>query len=387
MSNQPYRLSDDLIAQALRMRSAGPDPGLLDEILRAVEATPQPRPWLRLRPPLLSRRAVLIVAVALLLATAGALAIGARLLLPEPLPVVPERPVVPEGMVDVQYTNDGGSVLRFFPEGDAMCVSIAVDGPCFRWEQHYGVVRGPAAFVDGTASLMADLCSGSSCEVYASLTADLCSGSSCEVFWREGTTTFLEIRSEGASLRVVGCDSGFPCIEPQGNVLSRVGIGLPFPPEDTEDEPHRYGWPSFHNVITFSLPPGWGSNGPSLRSWGATTGVDGLVDFHFTHMCRVGPRPGGASTAPSSCVGETYTPRGPGEVPVVVAGYEGWYRELPQTAGGARVEEWILDFDGWWTVIQRRTGPTADPATIDQAMELLESIRAAPREDWTIPAR
>jgi hypothetical protein len=363
MSNQPNRLSDDLIARALRMRSADPDPGLLGEILRAVEATPQPRPWLRLGPPLLSRRAVLIVAVALLLATAGALAIGARLLLPEPPPVVPERPLVQEGMVDVQYAA-WNSLLRFFPEGDAMCASISVDGPCFRWEQHYGVVRGPAAFVDGTASLTADLCSGSS-------------GSSCEDYGQVvGTTTFLEIRAEGASLRVVGCDSGFPCIEPQDNSLTRVGLGLRSPPAGETDEPRRYGWPAFDNVITFSLPPGWGANGPTLGPW-----EDGRVGFHFTHMCRVGPRPPGASTVPSSCVGETYTPRGPDEVPAVVAGYEGWYRELPQTASGARVEEWILDFDGWWTVIQLRTGPTADPARIDQAMELLESIRAAPR-DW-----
>ena len=57
--------------------------GLLDDIVRAVGATPQDRPWLGLRPIRLTGR-TLLIAAALLLATIGAIAVGSGLLLPKP---------------------------------------------------------------------------------------------------------------------------------------------------------------------------------------------------------------------------------------------------------------------------------------------------------------
>lgn len=85
MSQRSEHLTDDALAQFLRSRSAGPDLGLLDDIVRTVVATPQDRPWLRLRPVRLPRTSLLIVASALLLATMGAIAVGTRFLVPDPL--------------------------------------------------------------------------------------------------------------------------------------------------------------------------------------------------------------------------------------------------------------------------------------------------------------
>ncbi|MEO6578479.1 MAG: hypothetical protein ABIO99_06230 [Candidatus Limnocylindria bacterium] len=85
MSERSDHLADDAIAQFLRTRSADPDLGLLDDIVRAAGATSQDRPWLGLRPILLPRRTLLIVASALLLAAMGAIGVGSRLLQPDPL--------------------------------------------------------------------------------------------------------------------------------------------------------------------------------------------------------------------------------------------------------------------------------------------------------------
>lgn len=58
MTNTPDHVIDDVITQFLRTRSADPDRGLLDDIMRTVGATPQDRPWLGLRPILMLRLAV-----------------------------------------------------------------------------------------------------------------------------------------------------------------------------------------------------------------------------------------------------------------------------------------------------------------------------------------
>jgi len=85
MSERFDQLTDDRITQFLRSRSADPDLSLLDDIVRAVGATPQDRPWLGLPSTLLPRRTLLIVASALLLATIGAIGVGSRFLQPDPL--------------------------------------------------------------------------------------------------------------------------------------------------------------------------------------------------------------------------------------------------------------------------------------------------------------
>jgi hypothetical protein len=85
MSERPQQLTDDVITQFLRSRSADPDLALLEDITRAVVATQQERPWLGLRRITLPRRTLLIVATALLVATMGAMAVGSRLVQPDPL--------------------------------------------------------------------------------------------------------------------------------------------------------------------------------------------------------------------------------------------------------------------------------------------------------------
>jgi hypothetical protein len=94
MSTRPDHPGDDVIAQFLRTRSADPDLGLLEDIVRSVGATPQDRPWLGLPQTLPPRRALLLVALGLLLATGGAIGVGSLLLRPDlpvrPLPTTPD---------------------------------------------------------------------------------------------------------------------------------------------------------------------------------------------------------------------------------------------------------------------------------------------------------
>jgi hypothetical protein len=111
MSHRPDHLTDEVLPVFLRTRSADPDLGLLDEIMRTVGATPQDRPWLGLRPNLLPRRTLLIVAIALLLATMGAIAVGSRLLQPD-LPV--ERMTVIGQVIDAVNDRDLGSLRSSF---------------------------------------------------------------------------------------------------------------------------------------------------------------------------------------------------------------------------------------------------------------------------------
>lgn len=94
MSSRSDRFSDEVISQFLRSRSADPEPGLLDDIVRGISATTQDRPWLGLGPFPLPRPTLLIVAAGLLLAMAGAIGIGSLLLRPDllvtPLPTTPD---------------------------------------------------------------------------------------------------------------------------------------------------------------------------------------------------------------------------------------------------------------------------------------------------------
>ena len=83
MSDHPYRLTDDQVAELLRARTADPDLTLLDEILRAAAATPQTRPLLE-RSAWLSSPKVVVAIIALLVALAASIVVGARLIAPEP---------------------------------------------------------------------------------------------------------------------------------------------------------------------------------------------------------------------------------------------------------------------------------------------------------------
>ena len=85
MTDRTHDLTDEAIARFLRARSADPDIGLVDEIVRTAEGTPQVRPWFGLGPIFLPRRTLLIIVSALLLATMGAIGIGSRLLQADPL--------------------------------------------------------------------------------------------------------------------------------------------------------------------------------------------------------------------------------------------------------------------------------------------------------------
>lgn len=114
MSNTPDHLTDAAITRFLRTRSADPELGLLDDILRTVGATPQDRPWFGLRPVLLPRRTLLMVAIALLIATMGAIAVGSRFL----QPVLPGSPF--EGNWASTSDTDGGT--------QTMTVRVSADG-------------------------------------------------------------------------------------------------------------------------------------------------------------------------------------------------------------------------------------------------------------------
>lgn len=91
MSQRSDHLSDEVITQFLRTRGADAELGLLNDIMRSVEATPQHRSWLRLRPVALPRQAILLIALALLVASLGAIAVGSRLVQPDPLPGIQEN--------------------------------------------------------------------------------------------------------------------------------------------------------------------------------------------------------------------------------------------------------------------------------------------------------
>jgi hypothetical protein len=113
MNTRPDHLTDDAIAQFLQMRSADPEPGLLDDIVRTVGATPQDRPWLGLRPIQLPRRTFLMVAIALLLATMVAIAVGSRLLRPD-LPA--EQMTVISQIIDAVNSRDVASLTSALAE-------------------------------------------------------------------------------------------------------------------------------------------------------------------------------------------------------------------------------------------------------------------------------
>jgi len=110
MSERTDHLTDEAITQFLRTRSADPDLALLSGIMDTVGAAPQDRPWLWLRPIVLPRGAILLVAIALLLATMGAMAVGSLL--------VPKGPF--EGVWISTSDADGGT--------QTMTVAISADG-------------------------------------------------------------------------------------------------------------------------------------------------------------------------------------------------------------------------------------------------------------------
>ena len=114
MTERSDQLTDAAIAQFLRSRSADPDLGLLDDIVRTVGATAQDRPWLGLPSNRLPRRTLLILASALLLATMGAIGFGSRFLQPDPL-------VIAFGGTWISTSDaDGGT--------QTMDVSVSADG-------------------------------------------------------------------------------------------------------------------------------------------------------------------------------------------------------------------------------------------------------------------
>lgn len=120
MSERLQQLSDDAITQFLRTRSADPEPGLLDDIVRTVVATPQERRWFGARPIHLPSRTLLIVASALLIATMGAIAVGSRVLQPDPL-------VVTFGGTWISTSDaDGGTQTMDVRVSDGGAVDITV---------------------------------------------------------------------------------------------------------------------------------------------------------------------------------------------------------------------------------------------------------------------
>jgi hypothetical protein len=141
MSHRTEHPTDEVITQFLRTRSADPDLGLLGDIMRTAGATPQDRSWLGLRPILLPRKTLLIVAFALLLATMGAIAVGSGLVPPDGRPegifadvsgwiaygdhrgiwaVDPTRPGDPDSQV--QLSSKDGTPIAWSPDGSKLLV-------------------------------------------------------------------------------------------------------------------------------------------------------------------------------------------------------------------------------------------------------------------------
>jgi hypothetical protein len=120
MNSRLDPLSDEIITRFLRTRSADAELGLLDDIMRAVEATPQDRPWLRLRPMALPRRTLLVVAMALLLASLGAIAVGSRLVQPDPVLAMQENTI--RHVVGAMNDRDLGALRSTFAADGALAV-------------------------------------------------------------------------------------------------------------------------------------------------------------------------------------------------------------------------------------------------------------------------
>lgn len=341
-------LTDAKIEQLLLARSADPDPTLVADILARTVSAPQrtagwPRVWV-------SRRALTLIAVALLLAAlAGAIAIGGGWILPDPNP--DDRQLLPDtNPVDAmagQYIGDG--TLRIFAADDPQCTSIPVDGACFRLDSWWGLIFGRAEMSSDRLAL-----TGLRCDLR------------CDEFemWDavKGSTTYLEPRSYG--FLVVDCE-GWParpaCLTSEDARFERVGDGLPAPVEIPVEAPTRYGWPGYDNLITFTLPVGWDGVDGWLHKAYADQGAAVEVSFG-----RVLGEPSSWSTDQDARQ-------------VTIAGYEGWVRDLPREGGG-RIEEFVLDIEGSLITIDLRTGPRTSAADRDEALELLNSIRAAPGE-------
>ena len=342
MTVRRTRLTDANIELLLLARSADPDPTLVADILARTVSAPQrtaggAEVWV-------SRRALTLIAAALLLAAlAGAIAIGAGMILPDTTP--DDRQLLPDtNPVDAmagQYIGDGA--LRIFPADDPQCKSIPVDGACFRLNSWWGLVFGRAEMSSDRLALTALRC-------------DSCSDE--EAMWDAvmGSTTYLEPASYG--FRVRDCDTG-PCLSSEGNGFERVGDGLPAPVEIPVEAPTRYGWPGYDNLITFTLPAGWDGVDGWLHKAYADQGA--AVEISFG---RVLGEPISWSTDQDARQ-------------VTIAGYEGWVRDLPRDKGG-RIDAFVLDIEGSWITIHLQTGPRTSAADRDEAMELLNSIRAAP---------
>lgn len=120
MTDRTHDLTDEAIARFLRARSADPDIGLVDEIVRTAEVTPQVRPWFGLGPIFLPRRTLLIIVSALLLAAMGAIGVGSRLLQADPL-------VITFGGTWISTTDaDGGTQTMNVEVSDGGLVEITV---------------------------------------------------------------------------------------------------------------------------------------------------------------------------------------------------------------------------------------------------------------------
>jgi hypothetical protein len=122
MSDHPYRLTDDQVADLLRARTADPDLSLLDEILRSAAATPQTRPFLE-RPAWLSSPKVIVAIIGLLVALAASIAVGARLIAPEPDPL--NRLPVARELVGAINARDADAV-RSLLASDATVVLMQI---------------------------------------------------------------------------------------------------------------------------------------------------------------------------------------------------------------------------------------------------------------------
>jgi hypothetical protein len=119
----------------------------------------------------------------------------------------------------------------------------------------------------------------------------------------------------------------------------------------------RYGWPGSPsaNVLSFILPAGWmpGTDRFLTRNSVTLEFSGGLDTFYVPgRVADIDP------------------------VEVTIAGYEGLLFELPSRPDGGERREWMLHIDDSWVNIDLEIGPEATSAEVEEAMSVLESLRA-----------
>ena len=130
-------------------------------------------------------------------------------------------------------------------------------------------------------------------------------------------------------------------------------------------------------------------NRAGVYSWGALPHADDVIEG-FMHNAY-SPGSGEVEILVDGLPGQLVPHQGQtvpgrlvphqGQTAATVAGCEGTYRSFIGEVMGRRVEQWMVDIQGTTVTISLHAGPGAPPSEVDEAHEIIESIRAEPRDD------